>query len=406
MLATNVYDRIRQAIKQEYRIIVLQGGARSSKTYSTVQNLLNLALETEKSDLQITIARKQLSWVKTTVLNDFKLITDQYREELGEVLTPPVNVRRQEQIYNFAGVEFGFFGLDDPDKLRGRKQHVTWLNEVTEIDKESFEQLEMRTTGFMILDFNPSDEDHWVFDLKSRDDVIFLYSDVSDNPFIEESIRRKIKSYEPTPENIARKTADLWRWQVYGLGIPAKLEGLIYPTWEECESIPEGARFRGIGLDFGFRTDPCACVELYTYNNSIYINELFYERGMLNSDIHNKLKELIDINCLIIADSSEPKSIEELRLLGCRGIRGVKKGADSINFGIKIVQQFPIFITRKSVNTIAEIKKYKLAQDRLGKNLDYPVDKDNHSMDAMRYIVMETLASRDEIKIYGRNAFA
>jgi phage terminase large subunit len=230
---------------QNTKIICHQGSSRSSKTWSIFQYFLLKALQGEK--FVLTIARAKLTWVKATLLMDFKQLCEDY----GIAVSPDVNINRQEQSYTINGSEFAFFGLDYAEKLHGRKQTYTWLNEVMEIDRKSFDQLEMRTTKQIVIDYNPAYDDHWVFDLHKRPDVAVIQSTFKDNPFLEQTIVDKLLSYEPTAENIAKGTADNYMWEVYGLGNKARLQGAIFTNWDKAE-IPQDAKFHGYGMDFGY----------------------------------------------------------------------------------------------------------------------------------------------------------
>ena len=123
----------------------------------------------------------------------------------------------------------------------------------------------MRTSKGGLIDYNPYNDVGWVYDIQKRPDVYVIHSTMLDNPFLAENIIRKIKSYEPTPENIKNGTADNYMWEVYGLGNKAKLQGVIFVNWDIVEGIPDGARFLGYGLDFGFRNDPTALVGLWEF---------------------------------------------------------------------------------------------------------------------------------------------
>jgi len=395
---TGVYEKTVEASKK-YKIILHEGGSRSSKTWSIFQFFLGKAIAGEC--ITVTIVRDKLTWIKSTLLKDFQEIV-----KLMELdVLPDVNINRPEQTYYINGSEFAFYGLDYAEKLHGRTQDWFWGNEAMEIAKKHFDQLEMRTKIGGILDYNPYDDMHWVFDLQKRPDVTTIKSTMLDNPFLPESIRTKIKSYEPTENNIAQGTADEFMWQVYGLGNKARLQGTIFNSWDIVETIPEDAKLLGMGLDFGYTNDPTALVELYKYNNEIYFNELIYETGMLNSDIAQRMKDL-DVNGYtdIYADSSEPKSIEEIRRHGFN-IRGVDKGSDSINYGIDIMKSYKMHITRKSDNMEMELRRYKWAEDRVGKILNKPVDAFNHCIDAGRYSVMMLLGKQPEIQIFNKERF-
>lgn len=324
---------------------------------------------------------------------------------------PEINENRQDQIYHVFGAEFAFFGLDYAQKLHGRKQDYYWLNEIMEVDLASFDQLEMRTSIMGIIDYNPSDDEHWVFNLALRPDVKFLYSTMLDNPFLPEPIRLKILSYEPNEENIRNGTADSYMWEVYGLGHPAKLEGLIFDNWKVVDSIPEGAKDLGLGLDFGFSNDPLALIEVYEYDKTVYLNELIYATHMLNSDLISRMQLLgIDESRPITADSSEPKSIVEVRNAGFN-ISGAVKGADSVRYGIDLMKGLNICITRSSINLDKERRRYKWATKANGELIkkngkSVPVDEFNHCIDGARYRITKMLGNKHEVQVIDGGLFS
>lgn len=395
---TQVYEKTVEASKQ-YKLILHEGGSRSSKTWSVFHFFLGKAIQGEC--ITVTIVRDKLTWIKSTLLKDFQEITKAMELEV----TPDININRPEQTYYINGSEFAFYGLDYAEKLHGRTQDWFWMNEVMECAKKHFDQLEMRTKVGGILDYNPYDDMHWVFDLQKREDVCVIKSTMLDNPFLPQSIRNKILSYEPTNENIARGTADEFMWQVYGLGNKARLQGTIFNNWDIVDDIPVDAKLLGMGLDFGYTNDPTAVVEVYQYNNELYLNEILYETGLLNTDIAQRMRDM-NVNGMtdIFADSSEPKSIEEIRQQGFY-IRPVDKGSDSINFGIDLMKSYKMHLTKKSINLEMELRRYKWAEDRTGRILNKPVDAFNHGVDAVRYAVMMLLGNQPQIQIFNKERF-
>lgn len=345
----------------------------------------------------LTIVRDKLTWIKSTLLLDFAQMCEKYQIDVY----PSVNINRPEQIYKINNAEFAFFGLDYAEKLHGRKQDWFWINEAMEVDKEHFDQLEMRTTTGGIIDYNPYDDGHWVFELQKRPDVALIKSTMLDNPFLEKSIRNKILSYEPTPENVKNGTADDYMWQVYGLGNKARLEGVIFTNWDIAE-IPEDAKCLGYGLDFGYTHDPTAVVMCYEYENEIYLDELLYTPGLLNKDIYDKLTALgISYSHSGVGDSAEPKSIQELRKCGLN-IKGAEKGADSVRFGIDLMKSRKLHITKRSVNIENELRKYKWKVDKNNVATNEPTDEFNHGMDAIRYLLTEKIGKNFKPKVFDR----
>lgn len=397
---TNVYDRTLKAVDAGYKVICHEGGSRSGKTWSIFFFFILKAMQGES--FTVTIARSKLTWVKDSLLVDFKEICENYKYPV----TPEVNPNRAEQRYRIKNASFIFAGLDDNKKIHGQKRTYLWLNEVMEIGKKDYDQLEMRTEDLKILDYNPYDDSHWVFDLQKRNDVKVIHSTMLDNEeFLSKEIVKKIRSYEPTEENLQQGTADNYMWEVYGLGKKARLQGAIFNNWDIIDEIPANTKILGYGLDFGYTNDPSAVVELSTMNNELYWNEILYEKNLLNEDIANKLNYLIpDKNRFIYADSSEPKSIEVIRRKGFN-IRGADKGQDSVKFGIDLLKGYKMHITKRSINLENELRKYKWAEDSKGKILNIPVDANNHLCDAMRYIGIMSLA-RGRSRVFTNKARA
>lgn len=397
---TPVFKKLLKAEAAGYNVIKLEGGSRSSKTWSIFQLFYGKAIRREKFD--VTITRQYLQLVKDTLLRDFNEMTSMYELPLDQ----DVNPRRPMQDYMINQGEFVFWGLDKPGKAHGRKQKYAWMNEVMEIpNRDAFDQLEMRTEGLIILDYNPSDEDHWVFELDKRPDVITIKSTQRDNPFLPIKIRQKILSYEPTPENIANGTADEYMWQVYGLGNPAKLKGAIFENWDIVDSIPANAKFLGYGLDFGHSNDPAALIAVYLYDKKIYLDEVIYETGLVNISplpevrtLSTAMRELGIEFEEITADSAEPKSIMELSHAGFN-IHGARKGPDSIRYGIDLMKGYQIHLTKRSINLQNEFRKYKWAEDATGKSLKKPIDAFNHGIDAARYRISRVLRGQSGIQV-------
>jgi phage terminase large subunit len=375
----------------------------SSKTWSIFYFWILKAMKGEK--FLLTIGRSKMTWTRDSLLMDFEEICA--KEEFP--VTPDVNKGKQVQEYKILNATFQFIGLDDVKKIHGQKRDYLWLNEVMEIGKKDFDQLEMRTSKMIILDYNPYDDTHWVFNLQRRKDVCVIHSTMLDNPNNPPEIINKIKSYEPTEENIAQGTADLYMWEVYGLGKKARLQGAVFTNWD-IQDLPRNTNgtilpeLKGMGLDFGYTNDPSCLVEMYMMDNEIYVNEIFYQTGMVNEDI-SRAMELKGIakDVLIAGDSAEPKSIEEIRRTGFN-IKPVEKGADSINYGIDLLKAHKIHLTKNSINGENEMRKYKWQEDKNGNMTNKPIDDFNHFIDALRYIAMMTLANRRPARVFKRKA--
>jgi len=155
--------------------------------------------------------------------------------------------------------------------------------------------------------------------------------------------------------------------------------------------MPESYKWQAFGIDWGYTNDPTAVVDVRFFDNKIWLDECLYERGLTNSDIAEARSETKKEEH--IADSAEPKSIEDLRRHGFR-IRPCSKGSDSIRSGIDKMQQFPIMVMSRSINIISELRKYTWAKDKNGEATGKPIDDHNHAIDSVRYVVMEKAKAR------------
>lgn len=283
--------------------------------------------------------------------------------------------------YTFTnGAFIEFFSADQPDKLRGARRDVLFVNECNNIEWESYYQLAIRTRRFIYLDYNPVSE-FWVdSELINDVDSEMIVLTYKDNEALDPAI---VKEIEKAKEK--GKTSSYWEnwWRVYGLGEIGNLEGVIFSNWIQIDTLPSEARLIGLGLDFGYSVDPTAIVEVYQYNEQIILNEICYRTGMINSDIAKLLPKFVPI----YADSAEPKSIEEIRRFGIN-IKGVTKGKDSINYGIQVMQSKDFLVTNNSTNLIKELRGYCWDKDKSGNTLQSPTGTD-HIIDSVRYFCME-----------------
>ncbi len=369
---SNVFIRLFDAQQtNKYNIYVLEGGSRSSKTISIIQFLLAYAETYIGTPKRIIISRAVGTWITGTVLVDFLNVVKAYGWYNNR------NYNKTLRIYKLFDTEFWFVGLDDEQKLHGMSSDGFWINEAIESTKEDLDQLEMRCTGFGILDYNPTEEDHWIYDtVLKRGDVKFIHSTMLDNPFIPDNSRKKILSYEPTQANYKNGTVDKRKWEIYGLGKRAKIEGLIFESFEIIKEIPEWVRKRFTGIDFGYTNDPTAMGEVGIHDNTLYIDELCYQTRMTIADITKKLKE-VNLNRKIISESADPRLVDEIHNSGFN-IHPVEKGKGSVEAGIEKMKTMKICITERSINAIKEFKNYTYQQDKTGKFLNVPIDDMNH----------------------------
>ena len=349
------------------------GGTRSGKTYALLQWCIVKALENKEI---ITIVRKTIPSLKRTVMKDFKdvmQLLDIWNENDFNI---------SDRIYSFYNDSvIQFISTDDAEKLRGLKSSILWLEEAQEIDPESYFQLQVRTTGPIILSYNPTvSPTHWI---RVMGDCSRFFTTYKNNPYLDSNVKKAIEELKHTNQKA---------WKVYGLGEWVGNEKAIF-QFNTIEWLPEDAEFVAFGLDFGYSSDPTALASIWKYNNELYIVEHCYERGMVTNDIVTMLKGVVKGREEIWADSAEPRLIEELYREGFN-IKPVIKGKDSINFGIQVMQNYKINIPKSCQNLINEFYSYEWSSDRFGKQLDRPIDFNNHLIDAARYASMMKLSNK------------
>ena len=358
------------------RIKIIQGGTSAGKTFGILPILIDKAAR--QNGLEISVVAESIPHLRRGALKDFLKImkwTNRYYDE---------RFNKTLLRYEFAnGSVIEFFSADDSSKLRGARRDILYINECNNVNFESYNELSIRTKHEVYLDFNPANE-FWVHkELKDEPDSDFLILTYKDNEALDNSIVQQI---EKNRDKAATSTYWANWWRVYGLGEIGSLEGVIFSNWKPIDVIPNEAKLIGIGLDFGYTNDPTAIIEIYNYNGARIINELKYQTGLLNSDI----AKLLPKDVIIYADSSEPKSIDEIRRYGIT-IKGVTKGRDSINYGIDVMQRQTYLVTSNSTNLIKELRSYTWDTDKQGTRLNKPIDNFNHAIDALRYHEMETL---------------
>lgn len=348
------------------KIVINQGGTSSGKTYSILQVLILKAIE--NANCTITIVGQDIPNLKSGALRDMQTIL----AKSPEIQKWVKNYNASDRIFTFVNdAVMEFKSYDNGQDAKSGKRTFLFLNEVNGIEEEIFHELYMRTTDQTFMDFNPNAK-FWVHDkLLGLPEVQLIISDHRHNPFVPDSIRQKIE---------ALKDQDLELWKVYARGLTGKVEGLVFRNWDICQKIPDQAEFIAYGLDFGFSNSPTAMSKICKMDGEIYAEELIYETGLTNQDISERLQILgIRKHDVIVADSAEPKSIEELRRLGWRiePAQGKEK-----RVMIDIMRRFKIHVTAKSKNFIREISTYRYKDD--GSN--EPIKKHDHLMDGMMYV--------------------
>ena len=360
----------------------VQGGSSASKTYSI------LAVEidhcTKNPYTETSVVAESIPHLKRGAMRDFmKIMT----------VTGRFNAARWNATdfrYKFAnGSYIEFFSADDDSKLRGARRDRLYMNEANNLSFHAYTELAARTKQSVILDWNPVNEFWFHSELMHDEDVDFLILTYKDNEACPKSARDFIEK-----ARVKAETSEYWAnwYKVYGLGQVGTLQGAIYEDFEVVEGIDVSrAKFVALGLDWGFSNDPTALVAIYRQGDCLLIQELLYATGLTNQDIADKLRSLgITRAWEIVADSAEPKSIEEIYRLGFN-IKPAEKGPDSVRNGIDILKRFKLQVTKDSTNLIKELRSYTWATDKEGKNTGVPIDSFNHACDAIRYVALNKL---------------
>lgn len=352
------------------RFVVEQGGTRSGKTFNILIWIIFKYCMTNTGKT-VTILRKSSPSLHGTVARDFWHLLETHG------LYDPDAHKKTISEYRLNGNLIEFLNCDDPQKIRGRKRHLLYINEANELDYEDFFQLNIRTTERVILDFNPSDEFHWIYDrILERDDCTFHQTTYLDNPFLDKTTIEEIERLKDGDENY---------WRVYGLGERGISSATVFTHWKEVDQVPVGWKLMNYGMDFGYTNDPTTVVAVYTDGHGFCLDEICYATGLTNAAIAQTLRDAgVERTMPIIADCAEPKSIDEICNHGFN-VHPCRKGADSIRNGIDYLRSRPLYVTSRSSNGIKEFRNYKYREDKNGKVLNVPIDNWNHFIDASRY---------------------
>ena len=368
---TLVFEELLTSDELGKRIVVAQGGSRSGKTYNILIYWIYKLLQEEKKTL--TIVRKTLPSLKNSVLKDLISILEMFG------VYNPDKLHKQEGYYELGTNIINWISVDEPQKVRGSKRDYLYCNEANELKLEDWNQLIFRTTDKVICDLNPSELSSWVYDLELRDDCYFFKTTWRDNPFIDDNIIKELESLKYKDENLYR---------IYNLGEKGISTELVFNKYQTIEHIPPEAKLLGRGMDFGYN-HPSTVVEIYKDGDVLYFKELLYVRNLTMPDIIHKLDVLgIEKTDTIWCDSASPQNIEELRRVRYNAKPVNKK---SILHGIDLIKRHHIYITSGSKNIIQEFGSYKFKMDKNGELLDVPEDDNNHTIDAIRYVLESEL---------------
>lgn len=401
-----LYQRILKCTK---RILLLRGGSSSTKTYSVLQAIMQwlatgqFLQDAPLKDGIFSVFRKYSATLDKSVLRDFQDITN--KTEAIDKLVKQGIIKQNKSNKTFTYDDgtnkrlVEFCGADDEQKLRGPRRDYLFCNEANELNfKKEFHQLNIRTRRRVIVDFNPDDIDCWLnTELEQKravteGDVDIVTSTYKDNPFLTDVERQEIESL---------KNVDDLLWIVYAKGEYGTPKGRVFKNVNYNPSgVPLDAKLIAHGLDFGYTNHPTALIAVYLGKNkggmdderdSLFFEEILYETRLTNDDIADRLDATgFDVQDEVLADSAEPKSIEELCRRGYN-VKPAKKGRDSVNYGIDIMKQYKLWVAGNSPNIMKEFRKYKWLEDKNGDFVNVPIDKFNHAIDAIRYVCMERL---------------
>lgn len=381
---------LKKILQLKKRLRIIQGGSSAGKTIAILLILIDAAQSTKNK--LISVVSETLPHLRRGAIRDFLAIMEAHKYYKDE------RWNKSEYTYEFeTGSKIEFFSVDQPGKVRGPRRDILFINEANNIDYEAYTQLAIRTNEDIYIDYNPV-ASFWVHEeIIPKMEHDFLILTYKDNEALPESIVKEIES----------RKGNRYFWQVYGEGQLGEIEGKIYKDWKIIEEVPHEARLERYGLDFGYTNDPTAIVAIYYYNGGYILDEITFQKGLSNKQIADILLNLK--KALTIADSAEPKSVDEIRTYGVN-IIGAEKGKDSVRQGIQAIQDQPVSMTKRSVNLIKEYRNYMWLKNKEGNFLS-PNEPDHlwsHTMDAIRYAMstlVPMLQRREMINNMPRMAF-
>ena len=369
-----IYQRMDKAFNFGAKVVINNGGTGSGKTEDTMRYLIKEAMREDLKGEVITVTSESFPHLSVGVIRILKNIC----EPIG--FWGKENWNKSMSIWTSpAGNIIEFLSADRVGKALGARRHFLYGNEINNLKEEIWDEMARRSEN-ITADFNPTSQfwlEKW---LLNYDNSVVIKSNYLDNPYLPETEKARIEKRASRDANFKRIHIDC-EYGVY--------EGLVFDTWYQTDVLPEKGK-RTYGLDFGFSNDPAAFVCTVETDEAIFVDELFYQTGMLNSQIVKRL-EALGIQKMydeIIADSAEPKSIQEIHNAGYN-IKPAVKGADSIRAGIDKLKSKTLYVTKRSTNLIKELRNYSWVVDKNGNPTNKPIDDYNHAIDASRYSISQ-----------------
>jgi len=376
---TTGINKLLEVQRSPCRIKEIPGGTWAGKTYDIIAIAIDKAIKDKGLDM--TVVAETITAVKAGALKDFKnIMRETNRWDISRY-------NHTDRIYTFTGgstIQFTSFVDEDSAKQAGKRDWL-FINEMNTIPQPICDALMIRTEGDIWGDYNPTAHFWFNTEHSGTEGVVTCRLTYRDNEALPQNILDELDKRREKA-----KTSVYWEnWcNVYLDGKTGNLEGVCIPQWKPIK-LPEEARLLSYGMDFGYSNDPTTLIALYKYNDAYIFDEVIYQKGLLNSEISNLLKTH-EVSEVIYADSAEPKSIAELRVYGHNALP-VKKGKDSIVYGLNLINQNEVYVTDRSTNLINELRNYIWIKDREGNKINKPIDAYNHCIDAARYAITSQL---------------
>lgn len=373
---TPTFKKMKDAWMKHPRYIDSAGGTRSGKTFAALQ-LLYLLARTDKRPTLTSVVSETFPHLKRGAIRDFQTLLGNAFDEAAW--------SKGESIYHFPnGSKIEFFSADQPSKVHGPARDRLFLNEAVNIDYDTARQLFVRTREFIVLDYNPTHE-FWAHKyIQPREECVSIRSTYAENPYL---------SREQVAEIEANRHDANW-WRVYGEGLVGQLDGIIF-DFEQIDALPErGSMVETYGQDYGFTNDPSTCIHtlIDTRNKAVYFDEVYYQRGMLNRDMAEAMSVAgVGSSTPVYGDCAEPKTIAELCGYGFN-VRPCYKATRKAE-QLQMMRGYRIYVTKRSLNLIQELRGYVWQKDRDGNLLNEPTPFNDHAIDAARYSMITPLVT-------------